>query len=229
MSQALLRRAFPLISTHGFTRKTLALSSPNAPLSETAVSALFGKGDEAPRTLIRAWMEEGRRQMCVMDGRVISSDGHRATGSGTGASASTTHDALMMEDVLLKRLDWNVPVLPHLKDAFALLSTSPTPFVPLPDVRPGLQHAMAVADEACHLCAPRPDGPSGWYTRRAGIALIYTAAELHQLASPETAPSFLRRLLETSVKPADAMNELALYADFSIRAWGGILRGRGFY
>ena len=104
---------------------------------------------------------------------------------------------------------------------------------------------------------------SGWYIRRAGIALIYTAAgkhpsllpftaaenlmvpkkieshanyththtylELHQLASPETTPAFLRGLLETSAKPTEAMNELALFADFSIRAWSGILRGRGFY
>jgi ubiquinone biosynthesis protein COQ9 len=113
MSQALLRRAFSLIPTHGFTRKTLALSSPNAPLSETAVSALFGQGDEAPKTLIRAWMEEGRRHMSLREGPVIpSSEDHK--GPGTAAPR-----AFVMEDVLLKRLDWNVPVLPHLKDVSA--------------------------------------------------------------------------------------------------------------
>ncbi|KAF9520865.1 hypothetical protein BS47DRAFT_1286636 [Hydnum rufescens UP504] len=201
MSRALLRRAFPLIPTHGFTRKTLALSFPNAPLSETAVSALFGQGDEAPKTLIRAWMEEGRRQMSVRES----------------------------PDVLLKRLDWNIPVLPHLKDAFALLSASSSPFVPVIDVRPGLQHAISVADEACHICEPRQNGPVSWYTRRAGIALVYTAAELHQLTSPDTAPGFLRQLLKTSLKPAEVVNELVLFADFAVRGWGGIFRGRGFY
>jgi len=113
--------------------------------------------------------------------------------------------------------------------AFALLSASSSPFVPIFDVRPGLQHAISVADEACYICEPRQNGPSGWYTRRAGIALVYTAAELHQLTSPDTAPDFLRELLKTSLKPAEAMNELALFADFAVRGWGGIFRGRGFY
>jgi len=133
-----------------------------------------------------------------------------------------------MEQVLLRRLEWNIPVLEHLKDAFAVLSTSTTPLVPILDPRPAVSHALAVADEACYLSPPSPNGPSNWYVRRAGIAAIYTAAELHQLSSPETAPAFLRKLLEAGSKPSEALHEIGLFADFARRGWGGILRGRIF-
>ena len=55
--------------THGFTREALSrsvLSLPEphpTPLNETAVSALFGKGDDARRTLIEAWLSEGLADM----------------------------------------------------------------------------------------------------------------------------------------------------------------------
>ena len=98
---AILRRVFPQIPTHGFTRRAIAHSVPGdaTPLSETAISALFGPGDAAQRTLIRAWLNEGRMHMST------------ATPSTTSKSV-----CIFMEDVLLKRLEWNEPVLPHLKD-----------------------------------------------------------------------------------------------------------------
>ena len=54
----LLKLALPLVRTHGFTREALsrsvlALPKPHPePLRDTAVSALFGEGDDARRTLI---------------------------------------------------------------------------------------------------------------------------------------------------------------------------------
>lgn len=42
--------------------------------------------------------------------------------------------------------------------AFALLATSSTPLIPILDVRPGLEHAFSVADEACYLVTPPPNG-----------------------------------------------------------------------
>lgn len=100
-AEAILRQAFNQISTYGFTRRAIAHSIPNSatPLSETAISALFGPGDAAQRTLIRAWLNEGRMHM-----------------STATPSASSKSDAISMEDALLKRLEWNEPVLPHLKD-----------------------------------------------------------------------------------------------------------------
>lgn len=88
----LLQLALPLVQTHGFTRQTLAqsvLALPAAhpePLSETAVSSLFGEGDEARRTLIKAWLDNGRAQMRLSP----SSD---------------------MRDVLATRLRYNEPVV----------------------------------------------------------------------------------------------------------------------
>ena len=88
----LLQLALPLVQTHGFTRQTLAqsvLALPAVhpePLSETAVSSLFGEGDEARRTLIKAWLDNGRTQMRLSP----SSD---------------------MRDVLATRLRYNEPVV----------------------------------------------------------------------------------------------------------------------
>lgn len=71
----LLKLALPLVESHGFTRHALALSvlslpssSHKAPLNDTAVSALFGDGDDARRTLITAWLEEARTSMATSAG-----------------------------------------------------------------------------------------------------------------------------------------------------------------
>lgn len=106
-AQAILRRAFAHIPNHGFTRRAIALSVPasGTPLSETAISALFGAGDNADRTLIRAWLEEGRPQM-----------NPAASQNGESSSSAGSMPSPTMEEVLLRRLKWNEPVLHHLKD-----------------------------------------------------------------------------------------------------------------
>lgn len=106
-AQTILRCAFTHIPTHGFTRRAIALSMPGSAtqLSETAISALFGAGDNADRTLIRAWLEEGRAQM----NPVAPHNGESSSTAGSTSSAT-------MEEVLLRRLKWNEPVLHHLKD-----------------------------------------------------------------------------------------------------------------
>lgn len=98
----LLKLALPLVRTHGFTREALSrsvLALPNPhpePLRETAVSALFGEGVDARRTLIDAWLDEGRAQM-------------RASAA---SSSSTT-----IKEVLQTRLRYNEPALPLLPEA----------------------------------------------------------------------------------------------------------------
>ncbi|KAG1762704.1 hypothetical protein EDD22DRAFT_1043092 [Suillus occidentalis] len=65
----LLKLALPLIRTHGFTRDALSLSvlslpTPLAhPLPDPSVTALFGPGDDARRTLVHAWLDDARRRM----------------------------------------------------------------------------------------------------------------------------------------------------------------------
>lgn len=109
-AQSILRQAVKHIPTHGFTLQTIALSAPaGTKLSDTAISALFGPGDAAQRTLIRAWLEEGRLNMSTV------------TSSSNSGSLSDP-GSISMEDILLKRLEWNEPVLPHLKDVRNLLS-----------------------------------------------------------------------------------------------------------
>ncbi|KAI0685973.1 hypothetical protein BC835DRAFT_1513650 [Cytidiella melzeri] len=201
----LLRLALPLVRTHGFTREALSrsvLSLPNPhpqPLPDTAVSALFGQGDDARRTLIEAWLSEGRVNM---------------------RSAPSTS----LKDVLSQRLRHNEPVLGILPEAFATLAT-PLGFHLL-DPNPALKHAASVAEEACAITQDTSIGPS-WYARRASLAAIYTAAELHQFKSPETAYDFLVDVLQGSSKIDNAISDVGQFAEYVGRSWAGIIRSRG--
>ncbi|ETW83319.1 hypothetical protein HETIRDRAFT_55120, partial [Heterobasidion irregulare TC 32-1] len=203
----LLQLALPLVKEYGFTRETLARSAlewpqqPHTqPLSESAVSTLFGEGDAARRTLIGAWLEEGQIQMRAQP---VSN----------------------VKDALNNRLRYNEPVLPLLPEAFALLA-SPKYGLPPFDVRPALRHATSIADEACHLANDASTGTS-WYARRATLAAIYTAAgkhfsKLHQLTSPRSAPDFLESLLTTA-------NETELFSRYIMKSWAGIIKSSGVF
>jgi len=205
---ALLKLALPLVKTHGFSREALSrsvlsLPEPHAePLSDTAVSALFGAGDEARRTLVNAWLDDSRSQM---------------------KSAPTP----VLKEVLGFRLRCNEPVLPYLPEAFALL-ISPTSGVPPVDPVPAFKHVASIADEACHVVGDATIGPS-WYTRRASIAAIYAAAELHQMTSPKTAYDFLDTLLQSSSKLESTLNETEIFAKYIGRSWAGIIRSSGIF
>ncbi|PCH42058.1 hypothetical protein WOLCODRAFT_137666 [Wolfiporia cocos MD-104 SS10] len=204
----LLQLALPLVRTHGFTRQALssaALSLPGhsaEPLSETAVSALFGEGDDARRALFQAWLEDARAQM---------------------RQASLP----VLQEVLSHRLRLNEPVLGHLPEAFALL-VSPAPGLPPLDPTPALRHAASIADESCHIIGDTSVGPS-WYARRASIASVYAAAELHQLTSPKTAFDFLDGLLDTASKAESLFNDAGIFAGYIGRSWAGIIRSRGLF
>ncbi|KAL1738887.1 hypothetical protein HDZ31DRAFT_16273, partial [Schizophyllum fasciatum] len=130
----LLRLAIPLVRTHGFTRdalarSVLALPKPHSePLSDSSVSALFGTGTAAQKTLINAWLDEGL-------------DSLRTTARSGPLTVSAALHA---------RLRWNEPVLEHLPEAFALLA-SPEKGAPPLDPLPALRHAVRVADEAAYL------------------------------------------------------------------------------
>ncbi|GJE96201.1 hypothetical protein PsYK624_123950 [Phanerochaete sordida] len=204
----LLKLALPLVRTHGFTREALsrsvlALPEPHPePLRDTAVSALFGEGDDARRTLISAWLDEGRAHM-------------RASAPGSPA----------IRDVLRGRLRYNEPVLSLLPEAFATLALTPGHIL---DPLPALKHAVSVADEACAVVGDKTVGTS-WYARRASLAAIYTASELHQIQSPQTADAFLDGLLAGSSQLKGAADDTAQFASYILSSWKGILKSRGVF
>ncbi|TFY53277.1 hypothetical protein EVG20_g10191 [Dentipellis fragilis] len=210
MRARLLQLALPLVKEHGFTRETLArsvlaLPEPRAePLTDSAVSALFGEGDNARRTLIQAWLEEGRVRMRT--------------------------PVPSAKDALRGRLRYNEPALAHLPEAFALLA-SPKYGIPPLDVRPAFWHAAGVADEACYAAKePTIGAPQlSWYSRRASLAAVYTAAELHQLTSPETADAFLDSLLDSAAKVKQAVDETQLFSSYVIKSWAGIIKSSGVF
>ncbi|KAJ3762640.1 hypothetical protein EV360DRAFT_35288, partial [Lentinula raphanica] len=210
----LLKIATSLVRTHGFTREALSRSvlklelpaSYSSPLSDSAVSSLFGKGDYARRTLIEAWLNEGLAQM-------------------TSSDPSPTRS---LGSVLHTRLTYNEPVLQYLPGvsmAFALLATPEDGFPPL-DPRPALKHAAKIADEAACISGDTSSQLS-WYTRRASLATIYSAAELHQLTSPETAHAFLDSLLAGTSTLEKSVGEVQLFASYVFKSWKGIIQSRG--
>ncbi|KAJ3830054.1 hypothetical protein F5880DRAFT_1469228, partial [Lentinula raphanica] len=220
----LLKIATSLVRTHGFTREALSRSvlklelpasnlAHSSPLSDSAVSSLFGKGDYARRTLIEAWLNEGLAQMAP------SSD----------PSPTPTRS---LGSVLHTRLTYNEPVLRYLPGvsmsdikAFALLAT-PEDGLPALDPRPALKHAAKIADEAACISGDTSSQLS-WYTRRASLATIYSAAELHQLTSPETAHAFLDSLLAGTCTLEKSVGEVQLFASYVFKSWKGIIQSRG--
>jgi|ERR1700722_7247215 len=101
----LLQLALPLVPKHGFTRQALSLSvlslpqRHTEPLSETAVTALFGEGEEARRVLVRYWLDDAHRKMQDLE-EEIPDGGKRLT----------------MAQVLRSRLKTNEEVLQHLPE-----------------------------------------------------------------------------------------------------------------
>ncbi|KII85164.1 hypothetical protein PLICRDRAFT_116578 [Plicaturopsis crispa FD-325 SS-3] len=205
-SGRLLKLALPIVKTHGFTREALALSvlSDNCPtphdtpLSDTAITALFGRGNDARRALVNAWLDDARGQMALVE---------RPT----------------MKSVLTARLRCNEPILQYLPEAYALLGT---PGLHLMDPGPALEHAAKIADEACHLTKD-PSMEMSWYARRASLTAIYTAAELHQLTSPQTTYAFLDSLLDTSTALKSSLNEVGLFGSYVFKSWAGIIKSSG--
>ncbi|KAF8271183.1 hypothetical protein EI94DRAFT_1721067 [Lactarius quietus] len=204
----LLKLAVPLVKQHGFTRTALARSvldlpeSRSEPLPDSAVTTLFGEGDTARRTLISAWLDQGRTHM----------------------------RSVPVEDVksaLLARLEYNMPVLEHLPEAFALVA-SPRLGVPPLDPRPAVQHAASVADEACRAVKDTSIGPS-WYTKRITLAAIYASAELHQLTSPQTASAFLDSLLDSASHMKNAISEAEIFTQYVAKSWVAIAKNSGVF
>ncbi|EKM58482.1 uncharacterized protein PHACADRAFT_89589, partial [Phanerochaete carnosa HHB-10118-sp] len=205
----LLKLALPLVRAHGFTRdalsrSVLALPNPHTePLRDTAVSALFGEGDDARRTLINAWLDEGRTQM--------------------RASATVSDNA--MKEVLRTRLRYNEPVISLLPEAFAVLASPPGHIL---DPRPALKHTTSIADDACAVTGDKAVGTE-WYARRASLAAVYAAAELHQIQSPHTVDAFLDDLLARSSQLKGAVDDTVQFASYIASSWKGILKSRGIF
>ncbi|KAF9472864.1 hypothetical protein BDN70DRAFT_886476 [Pholiota conissans] len=223
-SSHLLKLALPLIKTHGFTREALArsvISLPSTstaqpytePLSDSAVTALFGKGDAARRTLIDAWLDDGLKYMTV---------GPASVEALAGVEQEEAPPRTI-RDVLRARLEYNEPVLPHIPDAFAVMATSGFHVV---DPLPAMKHALKIADGAC-IATGDKSLQLEWYAHRASLAAVYTAAELHQLTSPHTAPAFLDSLLESTSNLKSAVAEVALYSDYVFKSWKGIIKSSG--
>jgi hypothetical protein len=165
---SLLKSAIALVPTHGFTRQALAsaaasLPEPHAaPLSEAGMNALFGTGDDARRTLIKAWLEDAEHTM-VAPGETGASAVKVALGKRLRANEPVLH--LLPEVRFLH--DAQVLRLRRMSKTFAFLAAPQTrigrwtfPAAPVLDPRPGFEHAFNVAHRACLAAGDKPDGVS---------------------------------------------------------------------
>jgi len=203
---AILKDAVTLVPTLGFTRTAMSQAAANVcsnqELPNRSIDHIFGRGDDARKTLIRAWLDKGREAMAVPNAAGVN-----------------------VKDSLQRRLEWNTPVLDKLPEAFALLAT-PSGAFPSIDARAVLEHPLLVAHTACRLAQHDPSGMT-WYARRAVLGSIYAAAELHQLNSPESAGGFLESLLDSSMKASSAASEVLTFANYIGRSWLSIAKSKG--
>ncbi len=124
----LLRSAVPLVKDYGFTREALArsvltnndasLKEHKEPLSEDALDALFGPGNDARRTLIHAWLDEGLDRIREM-GRQT-----RERQTLNGKLDTTTTHFITLRQVLHARLAYNEPALPYILEVTLSLHIS---------------------------------------------------------------------------------------------------------
>ncbi|KAG8834031.1 hypothetical protein FRC17_009669 [Serendipita sp. 399] len=224
LRSVILKNAVKLVPSHGFTRAGLAQATLNVskgdPFPDRTLDILFGPGEEARKTLIRAWLDEGINAMGPHDGEVN----------------------MTVRDALHQRLEWNTPVIDKLPEAYALLAT-PSGLVPPLGIKDIVEHPAKVAHRACRVTNDRASGTS-WYAQRAALATIYAAAglcskrrttqfangllsELHQLTSPATAPRFLDGLLEANQKFSGVASDILTFGDYVGRSWLAIARSKG--
>jgi ubiquinone biosynthesis protein COQ9 len=143
-----------LVPTLGFTRTAISQAAANVcsnqELPNRSIDHIFGRGDDARKTLIRAWLDKGREAMAVPNAAGVN-----------------------VKDSLQRRLEWNTPVLDKLPEvvnpsgfmiclssqlqAFALLAT-PSGAFPSIDARAILEHPALVAHTACRLAQHDPSG-----------------------------------------------------------------------
>lgn len=98
MARSVLCLSSSASTTTGSNNSTLIERTHAEPLSDTAVSALFGSGDEARRRLIEGWLEEGLRRM------------------ENRTSVKGMVEKVNVRDALHARLEYNEPVLGHLPE-----------------------------------------------------------------------------------------------------------------
>ncbi|CDZ97671.1 60s ribosomal protein l17 l23 [Phaffia rhodozyma] len=190
----LLSYALPHIPSHGFSSHALSLASLSlpapyhysAPLPAAGIVALFGKGREPERALVREWLAERRRKLEVE----MKDVGKEKEGRPS------------LEQVLERRLEMNEDVRPWLADAFALFSITAT-HIPVANVGiktpfPVLNHSLHIADSALSLSSSSRAN----LHESLPLSLLYLSTELHQLSLPLNEPSmpstrdFLKRRLE---------------------------------
>jgi len=193
------------------------------PLSDTAISALFGHGDDARRALIKAWLGDGLRHVSSIPGV------ERPTTPLLVSEPSRieTEKKATVRDVLRARLEYNEPVLPYLPEAFALL-ISPSPSIHLFDPLPAVKHAACIAEQACYVTGDK-SLQLEWYSTRIFLAAIYAAAELHQLTSAHTTYSFLDSLFDNSSSIRSSLDEVNLYSSYIFNGWRGIINSSGMF
>ncbi|KAI5450533.1 hypothetical protein NCC49_002989 [Naganishia albida] len=137
-----------------------------------------------------------------------------------------------------------------------LQSPPPPPSAPratLPVVNPVplLRYAGRIADEALYVSGAEPETVSGeldWYTRRIGLALIYIHAETHLLrprtrtahatsADPQlsaalgqldTSMERYRAISRADARLGEVERQVAQFAGFVWKSWGGLFRSRGW-
>eukprot|EP00760_Papus_ankaliazontas_P005679 PhM_4_TR12710/c0_g1_i1/m.35592/K18587/COQ9; ubiquinone biosynthesis protein COQ9 len=168
----ILRTALAMVPQHGFSDTALTEAAAKLGLSPMCVGSLFARG---PVELVEFTMQTANQSVALELQKMREAD---ATTSTPSSSSTSPSSADIVVRGLQHRIECLRPFAEHWPVAAALTAASPVTSLP----RCALYTAHLVDEIAFHADKSHvPDHGVGWYARRAALAGLYTAAELHMM------------------------------------------------
>ncbi|KAI1262042.1 ubiquinone biosynthesis protein COQ9 [Xylariaceae sp. FL1019] len=207
--QAILSAAYRHVTEHGFTHHALSLGARDAGYLDISTNLI----PNGPFSLIR-WHLVTQREALASRTQTL----FPATGPVTPDMVPARVERLTWERLLA-----NSVVNHRWQEALAIMAQ--------PTHVPSSLHELALlADEIHHLAGDVSVDPT-WYTKRAGLSMIYTSSELFMTndRSPafQDTRDFLQRRFAQAGTLSGAVGSVAQWVGFTASAGVNVLRSKG--
>ncbi|KAI1332257.1 ubiquinone biosynthesis protein COQ9 [Xylariaceae sp. FL0255] len=205
--QAILSAAYSHVPEQGFSHQALTLGARDAGFLDISTTLL----PEGPFSLVRWHLLTQREALAPKSNTLLAND-HTAVDIPS-----------RIERLTWERLCGNRDVNHRWQEALAVMAQ--------PTHVPASLHELALlSDEIHHLAGDLSVDPT-WYTKRAGLSMIYASSELFMTndASPNFADTraFLHRRLAEASTVSGAVGSVAQWMDFTASATVNVLRSKG--
>ncbi|KAI1814128.1 ubiquinone biosynthesis protein COQ9 [Poronia punctata] len=213
--QAILAAAYRHVPEHGFTRHALSLGARDAGYLDISANLL----PEGPFSLIRYHLVAQRQALSARRDAIFSDS---PAGNAVGGEAALTIPA-RVERLTWERLLGNKGVNHRWQEALAIMAQ--------PSHVPASLHELALLADEIHFLAGDTSVDPSWYTKRAGLSLIYTSSELFMTndRSPgfDETRAFLKRRLAEAGSLSGVVGSVTQWVGFTASAGVNVLRSKG--